>query len=117
MNRSLFPVKPRDAASLLIVRKHRGEHQVLMGRRPAKDRFMPDVYVFPGGRVEPSDAALPAATELPTREVERFPVHVDDLSGVRLGKALDTELSRLGVVSEKLMLDELQTVETEGRAA
>ena len=35
---------PRDAASLLIVRTHRGKHQVLMGRRPSKDRFMPDIY-------------------------------------------------------------------------
>ncbi len=35
-----------------------------MGRRPARDRFMPDVYVFPGGRVDPTDAAHPAASEL-----------------------------------------------------
>jgi 8-oxo-dGTP pyrophosphatase MutT (NUDIX family) len=32
-----------------------------MGRRPPRDRFMPDVWVFPGGRVEAEDARLPIA--------------------------------------------------------
>lgn len=35
-----------------------------MGRREPRDRFMPDVYVFPGGRVDPSDATNPVASEL-----------------------------------------------------
>ncbi len=35
-----------------------------MGRREPRDRFMPDVYVFPGGRVDPSDARRRAASEL-----------------------------------------------------
>jgi 8-oxo-dGTP pyrophosphatase MutT (NUDIX family) len=35
-----------------------------MGRREPRDRFMPDVYVFPGGRVDPADATRPAASEL-----------------------------------------------------
>jgi 8-oxo-dGTP pyrophosphatase MutT (NUDIX family) len=72
MKQRTSPVAPRDAASLLVVRKFRGQHQVLMGRRSAKDRFMPDVFVFPGGRVEGSDATLAAASELPARELERM---------------------------------------------
>ncbi|MCH7866937.1 MAG: NUDIX domain-containing protein [Myxococcales bacterium] len=71
MKQRRSPVRPRDAASLVMVRKHRGQPQVLMGKRPAKDRFMPDVYVFPGGRVENSDASLVAGTELPDRELVR----------------------------------------------
>lgn len=35
-----------------------------MGRREPLDRFMPDVYVFPGGRVDPTDATHPAVSEL-----------------------------------------------------
>lgn len=35
-----------------------------MGRRAKALRFMPDVMVFPGGRVDPGDAAAPAAGEL-----------------------------------------------------
>lgn len=65
------PVTPRDAASLVIVRKRRGQTQVLMGRRPAKDRFMPDVFVFPGGRVDPDDARVLVGNELPSVESRR----------------------------------------------
>lgn len=66
------PVKPRDAASLVIVRERQGKHQVLMGKRSARDRFMPDVFVFPGGRVDPSDANVKVRASLPRRQLERF---------------------------------------------
>lgn len=65
-NRSLLvfdsmsrPASPRDAASLIIHRDRRGDLEILMGRRPPRDRFMPDVFVFPGGRVEPEDRDSP----------------------------------------------------------
>ena len=35
-----------------------------MGRRNKALRFMPNVMVFPGGRVDPLDAAMPAVSEL-----------------------------------------------------
>ena len=56
--------KPRDAATLVLARGRGRDVEVLLGRREPRDRFMPDVYVFPGGRVEPSDAAQPAVSEL-----------------------------------------------------
>ncbi len=48
-------VRPRDAASLILLRD--GEHgrEVLMGRRPPRSAFAPDVFVFPGGRLERAD--------------------------------------------------------------
>lgn len=49
------PVRPVDAAGLVLVRGTGERAEVLMGRRHRASRFMPDVYVFPGGRVEPSD--------------------------------------------------------------
>lgn len=59
--------RPRDAASLVITRDEGGDARVLLGRRPSHDRFMPDVYVFPGGRVDPGDARVPAESELAPR--------------------------------------------------
>jgi hypothetical protein len=56
--------KPRDAATLILVRKARGEWTVLMGQRARGHVFMPDKWVFPGGRVERSDAVAAAASEL-----------------------------------------------------
>ena len=66
------PVHPRDAASL-VLQRHRGSGlEVLMGRRPPRDRFMPDVFVFPGGRVEPSDARLPVESLITKRVATRL---------------------------------------------
>jgi 8-oxo-dGTP pyrophosphatase MutT (NUDIX family) len=53
------PPAPRLAASLIIVDRSSGEPRLLMGRRNARQRFMPDVFVFPGGRLEPGDARRP----------------------------------------------------------
>lgn len=60
------PVKPRDAATLILVR---GGREVMMGQRSKGHVFMPDKWVFPGGRVDPHDSRAPAATEL-TPETE-----------------------------------------------
>lgn len=57
--------RPRDAASLVITRGSGSDLRVLMGRRPPRDRFMPDVWVFPGGRVETSDAGMPIVRPMP----------------------------------------------------
>ena len=58
------PVRPRDAASLILLRDEGREHQVLVGRRPPKARFLPGRYVFPGGSVEPGDSRTGSASEL-----------------------------------------------------
>lgn len=49
------PVRPRDAASLVIHRRRDNHHEVLMGRRGNKARFKPGVYVFPGGGLDRAD--------------------------------------------------------------
>jgi len=49
------PVRPRDAASLVLVKRDGPEPAVLMGRRHRKHAFMPDVFVFPGGRLDLAD--------------------------------------------------------------
>lgn len=64
-------LRPKDAATLILLRDAGGSHQVLMGQRHAGHVFMPDRYVFPGGRVERSDnyakPALPLAAEVCAR--------------------------------------------------
>jgi 8-oxo-dGTP pyrophosphatase MutT (NUDIX family) len=57
-------VRPRDAASLIIVRDGPAGPEVLMGMRGARHRFMPNRLVFPGGRVDPADRYGPYATPL-----------------------------------------------------
>ncbi|MEO1305851.1 MAG: NUDIX hydrolase [Pseudomonadota bacterium] len=47
--------RPRDAATLILVRRDQSKPRVLMGKRSGRHDFMPDKYVFPGGRVDPQD--------------------------------------------------------------
>ena len=56
--------RPKDAATLVLVRDGADGPEVLMGRRPRRTVFMPDQYVFPGGGVEPCDRWVRPATEL-----------------------------------------------------
>src|SRR5262252_10372266 len=57
-------LRPRDAATLILVRQRGKIPEVLMGCRDAKHAFMPNRYVFPGGRVDLADAHVPVATRL-----------------------------------------------------
>lgn len=52
-------MKARDAASLIVLDRRHAEPRFLMGRRAAKHAFMPNVYVFPGGRVDYGDRFAP----------------------------------------------------------
>ncbi|RBP13775.1 NUDIX domain-containing protein [Roseiarcus fermentans] len=57
-------LRPRDAATLIIVDSEGSEPKVLMGRRHDGHAFMPGKFVFPGGRVEPEDRRMAAAGAL-----------------------------------------------------
>ena len=57
-------VRPRDAATLIIVRRDEAEPKVMMGRRHGGHSFMPDKWVFPGGRIDRADFAAPHGTDL-----------------------------------------------------
>src|SRR6266496_2793746 len=48
-------VRPRDAASLILLRGAGNDLELLAGRRPGHVKFMPGVYVFPGGAIDRED--------------------------------------------------------------
>lgn len=56
--------RPKDAATLILVRRDQAMARVLMGRRAGTNAFMPDKYVFPGGRVDRHDGRATACREL-----------------------------------------------------
>lgn len=73
------PVTPRPAATIVLLRNGGGGMEVLLMRRHRRSGFVPGAYVFPGGRVDGSDAA-PAAVELladltPDAAAERLDLH------------------------------------------
>jgi len=64
--------RPRDAATLVLYKMRRGKPCILMGRRHARHKFMPEQYVFPGGRVDRADGYVTAASELKKHVAERL---------------------------------------------
>jgi len=57
-------VRPKSAATVMIIRRDGPKPRVLMGRRHGGHSFMPDRWVFPGGRIDRSDYHAPFATGL-----------------------------------------------------
>ncbi len=55
--------RPKLAATIVLLREHNGNKQILMGKRSTKHDFMPSVYVFPGGRVDRADSFAPSIDE------------------------------------------------------
>jgi 8-oxo-dGTP pyrophosphatase MutT (NUDIX family) len=57
-------VRPKDAATLILVDRSGAAPKVLLGKRHARHKFMPGRYVFPGGRVDPTDRLMSVAQPL-----------------------------------------------------
>ena len=50
------PVPPKDAATIVLVREGRGGVEVFCVERNRQSRFMGGAVVFPGGKLDPTDA-------------------------------------------------------------
>ena len=57
-------LKPRDAATLILVDRSGTEPKVLLGKRHAGLKFMAGKFVFPGGCMEAGDRKMPVASDL-----------------------------------------------------
>jgi len=62
------PLRPRDAATLILIDRKGGALRVLMGRRHMRHAFMPGKFVFPGGRTDPADSRVAVASGLHPHE-------------------------------------------------
>ncbi|MFG1229530.1 NUDIX hydrolase [Xanthobacter wiegelii] len=77
-------VRPSDAATLILIDRKGRKPRVLMGRRHPKLKFLPGVFVFPGGRLEKADKAMPVFGCLDPDSERRLMAHVQRPS---LGRA------------------------------
>jgi 8-oxo-dGTP pyrophosphatase MutT (NUDIX family) len=85
--RTSAALRPRDAATLILLDRSAGTTKVLLGRRHANHKFMPGKFVFPGGRVEASDRRMSFATPLSSIVEEKLNARARRPSA-HLGRAL-----------------------------
>lgn len=82
---SAVPV--RDAAALILIERSEGCPRILMGRRRPDQVFLPNVFVFPGGRVDEADVVAPSADDLSPSEAALLAIpHEDDATGYGAGR-------------------------------
>lgn len=81
-------LKPRDAATLILIKPDGAENRVLMGRRRRDLAFMPGKFVFPGGRRDPSDARVPLAQGLPDGDIAKLLAGMGSRASVSRARAL-----------------------------
>ncbi|MBB3771143.1 8-oxo-dGTP pyrophosphatase MutT (NUDIX family) [Angulomicrobium tetraedrale] len=81
--RAAAPVRPVDAATLVLVDRSRRTPRILLGRRNPALKFMPGKFVFPGGRVDPQDRRVPVYGMLDTESERRLLARVTRPSAAR----------------------------------
>ncbi len=64
-------VRPKRSASLILIDRSGPEPRLLLGRRGADQKFMPNKYVFPGGRTDRSDHRAELTAQLREQDRER----------------------------------------------
>lgn len=64
--------QPRDAATLILVRLDGPAPRILMGQRHGGHAFMPNKYVFPGGRLDAADCRVRPARDLPAASLRKL---------------------------------------------
>lgn len=80
-------LRPKNAATLVLVRRDADGPRVLMGRRHGNMAFMANKYVFPGGRVDICDQRLSTGGELRPHVAERLIKDASAVSARALGLA------------------------------
>ncbi len=80
-------VRPKNAATVMIIRRDAAKPRVLMGKRHGGHSFMPDRWVFPGGRIDRADYHAPAATEMKPEVAALFDAYLPSGRGRALAAA------------------------------
>lgn len=76
-------VKPKDAATLILIDRTGKTPRVLLGKRHAGHAFMPGKYVFPGGRLDAADRMMKPLDDLGELCARRLSLHVAKWSAGR----------------------------------
>ena len=80
---SFKTIRPKDAATLILIDRSGRVPKVLLGKRHERHKFMPGKFVFPGGGVDPADKRMPVARPLDPHAEVRLMAHFHKASPLR----------------------------------
>ena len=66
--------KPRNAASLILLKEDNKDIKILLGKRSSKARFMPGAWVFPGGVIDKKDFKQNITSSLDPKIIKKLAV-------------------------------------------
>ena len=72
VDRPRHSLRPRASASIILIDRRAGTPRLLVGKRGSGHAFMPDLFVFPGGRRDPRDHALPFKEDLRPEVIDKL---------------------------------------------
>lgn len=81
-------LRPRDAATLIMVDSAGPVAKVLMGKRRMDLKFHPGKYVFPGGRVDRADRSVAVIDDLGAGEIVKLMVDMKGAPSASRARAL-----------------------------
>jgi 8-oxo-dGTP pyrophosphatase MutT (NUDIX family) len=70
-------LRPKDAASIILLDRAGPDIRFLVGKRARAHTFMPNFYVFPGGRRDRADSRVGVAKPLKEPVIERLMARTD----------------------------------------
>jgi len=88
------PLRPRNAATIILIDGNPGNFRILMGQRNKALKFMPGALVFPGGAVDRADGNIPSIDELDELTAKRIYNNLRARPTARAARALALACAR-----------------------
>jgi 8-oxo-dGTP pyrophosphatase MutT (NUDIX family) len=87
-------VRPRNAATMILIDGKAGKFRILMGQRNKALKFMPGALVFPGGAVDRADGGIASIDELNQLTAQRIFRNLRGRATPRAARALALACAR-----------------------
>lgn len=81
-------IRPRNAATLILIDRESPRPRILMGKRHHSLAFMPGALVFPGGSVDRTDGDVEAVCEMPDATLSKIVANMRGRASVRAARGL-----------------------------
>ena len=105
-NNGLARIRPKKAATIILIDGKPGDFRILMGQRNKSLKFMPGALVFPGGAVDRADGGIHSLDDMDNLTAERIYKNLQAGHTPRTARALALACAREMAEETGLLLGE-----------